>query len=179
MRSLYCWEESDLFLQALLYELKGGKNSSAFLFLAEKFFQQNLYFFSQDRRSLVFVPAPARGVEKGRELVEDHASKWARCLAELYGGNCCFLLKRQDEQQQKELSVEERSEKRLELIGEIEKDAKMIFCDDVITSGSTAKAAFCALREPEGFEVWTIAFRPKWRSQPLQKTTRHTITSLE
>jgi len=37
----------------------------------------------------------------------------------------------------------------------------VVFVDDVITTGSTAMAAYIALGDPENFEVWTLAHRPK------------------
>lgn len=37
----------------------------------------------------------------------------------------------------------------------------VVFVDDVITTGSTAMAAYMALGDPENFEVWTLASRPK------------------
>jgi predicted amidophosphoribosyltransferase len=35
------------------------------------------------------------------------------------------------------------------------------FVDDVITSGSTAMAAYLALGDPDYFEAWTLVCRPK------------------
>ncbi len=39
--------------------------------------------------------------------------------------------------------------------------ARVVFADDVLTTGSTARAAFKALGKPSGFEVWAIVWRPK------------------
>lgn len=36
-----------------------------------------------------------------------------------------------------------------------------VFVDDVITTGSTAMAAYMALGDPDQFEVWTLVCRPK------------------
>jgi predicted amidophosphoribosyltransferase len=37
----------------------------------------------------------------------------------------------------------------------------IVLVDDVMTSGATALAAYMALGDPQLFEVWTIANRPK------------------
>lgn len=39
--------------------------------------------------------------------------------------------------------------------------ARVIFVDDIITSGATALAAYIAAGEPEGFEVWTLVCRTR------------------
>lgn len=36
-----------------------------------------------------------------------------------------------------------------------------LFADDVITTGSTAIAAYMALGDPSDFEVWTMVNRPR------------------
>jgi len=41
-----------------------------------------------------------------------------------------------------------------------------VFVDDVITTGSTARAAWQALGQPDSFEVWTLACRPKLAGKP-------------
>lgn len=41
-----------------------------------------------------------------------------------------------------------------------------VFVDDVITTGSTAQAAYEALGEPESFEVWALICRPKLAGKP-------------
>lgn len=63
---------------------------------------------------------------------------------------------------QKRKSAKDRFRRQFKLKPGIRvKGARIVFVDDLITSGATALAAYRALNSPVDFEVWTIARRPK------------------
>ena len=165
--SLFQWEGEPL-LGSLIYGLKGGGFGPETERLAREFLVRR---FSEERavrpEDLVFVPAPAR--ETG---APDHACAWASALAwSLSGGTVWNPLKRTRRAAQKHQKREERlrealeyspdEEPLIEMAGELD-GKKIIFTDDMITSGGTALAAYKALGAPSDFEVWTIGCRPRW-----------------
>jgi predicted amidophosphoribosyltransferase len=142
----------------LLRSLKGPNHVSAFRRLA--------FEFSNERSRLsrpgeiVFIPAPPR-----TPGAIDHAHLWAEELSRYWGAPVLACLKRVEGSEQKRLSAVDRNKKRLELMKNVEGPNcgrnRIIFCDDVYTTGATARAAFRALGKPSAFEVWTVACRPR------------------
>lgn len=154
--SLFEWRNDRI--GEVIYALKGGVRASAFDRLAGE--------FSVRRSSAgfvgpgVIVPSPPR---PGQRL--DHAVVWASALARLWGFPLENALSRMSNDQQKLLSVSERSRKELDLLknrkGLVNDGERIIFADDVYTTGATARAAYEALGRPSKFEVWTVACRPR------------------
>lgn len=70
--------------------------------------------------------------------------------------------------QQKDLSSFERSKLRFSLSQTPlpRNKGRIVFVDDIITTGSTAMAAYLAMGEPKDFEVWTLVHRPKLATLP-------------
>jgi predicted amidophosphoribosyltransferase len=174
-RSLLVWSESQPSVGEVVKKLKevgGNGTSRRFYFAAHKFWTQ---FYAHEKwaaSDILFIPAPARIAGS-----DDHASHFAKELSTLFGSPARKCLRRVSLREQKSKSREERAENKLELIdGSLERSGsgdsprKIIFIDDLIVSGETARAAYIALGRPGDFEVWTIAFRPLFLPLALAKS---------
>lgn len=160
VRSLYTWvpgqsDELSFFFKVL----KEPHSEKVFPDLAQIF----LRAFASDlpEGQYLIVPAPPR-----EEGVCDHAHFWARSLAEGTQGHCAPLLQRRSLFAQKSQTRSMRKNVRLSLhrpawesLNRCFRFDRVIFVDDVYTTGSTAMAAYKALDFPDKFEVWTIARR--------------------
>ncbi len=164
--SLLTWTpQNQHFVKPLIYGFKGGRTvraaaKLATLFLSERFlFEQSL---AHKKGSEFVVPAASDQF--------DHSWLWARQIADLLLSQEWPLLKdkEQGSGRQKQLRQGERGRRRSLVKEHFAKHAELakvakriVFADDVITSGSTAMAAFMALGDPDHFEVWTIVARPR------------------
>ncbi len=165
--SLFRWKkDSPGFLSELIYTLKGGGHSDLQAWLAHLFWTKNHPLIR--RGSRVFVPAPAA------VPASDHAATWAGSLAlsSMRGLYWSPLIRTQGVQKRK--SQVERGGVRLAERGARISDQErlwsqreVVFCDDIVTTGSTALAAFEALGRPPQFRVWALAYRLK--ETPCQK----------
>lgn len=157
--SLFSWppDESDL-TSALIAALKGPFQSRAWDHYAEIFIRQRLQF-SLTTKPLRFVVPPAKDPSR------KHAEHWGQAFARRLGSECFspFMNLRTEEQKRTDRNV--RSLRRFDLREEFSsllKDSTevlWVLADDIITTGSTAKAIYEALQKPPHFEVWTLAQR--------------------
>jgi predicted amidophosphoribosyltransferase len=167
--SLLSWQNETEGVGRLVHSLKGARAPKKFLFFA-KLLTRKLFLhstFGVDlKKNLIFVPAPARNV-----LEHDHAFLFATALAECMGGQVKPLLQRESLEEQKGLDLAARKKTRLlNNTSSLNLDDEMnhiFFVDDLVVSGSTAQAAYLALKKPKYFTVLTIATRP--RLQNLMK----------
>jgi predicted amidophosphoribosyltransferase len=162
--SLITWsDETDQFAKPLLHAFKKGWAFGAATTFAE--------VLSSERRSLsevvdpLFVHPPA-SVEGRR----DHSWLLAQALAENWDTECLALLPKghAPATPQKKQKAGERANRRFVPVTQENfshsggaSGVPFVFVDDVITSGSTAMAAYMALGDPDRFEVWTLVCRPK------------------
>jgi predicted amidophosphoribosyltransferase len=176
--SLLTWTPAtEAFVRPLIYAFKGGRaalaaEKFATLFLSEYALAQRsgpALESSRDDADAVLIPAPARRF--------DHSVLWAHALAEQtrWSTRTCLEDVTPRQERQKELRVGERGLRRFRLqedfahaeIHARNKETheslpkRIIFADDVVTSGSTAMAAFMALGDPDRFEVWSLVARPR------------------
>lgn len=166
--SLYEWEpgQSDL-LSRLILGLKGKYNGKAWEFYAKKMAQKRWLHDVGLSRPIRIVPAPARS-----EAYKDHAAYWAKYLANEMSAELIPCLKRTSLKHQREMDRGARGLVTLELnekyTGLLEGYSQYlwIFADDVLTTGSTAQAAFEALGKPPHFEIWTLATRGSLAERP-------------
>jgi predicted amidophosphoribosyltransferase len=156
--ALYTWTPTnDSILRPMLYSLKGGRCVEQFKNLALEF---SLRIKKCHEESVLVVPP------RKNQAASDHALTWAMSLAQLWNFeicDCLILPKGFKPESQKQKSVESRLEREFSLVknAKFPRKTRIVFADDILTTGSTARAAFKALGEPKNFEVWAIAWRPK------------------
>jgi predicted amidophosphoribosyltransferase len=154
--SLFEWR-SEL-VGHLIHALKQGQRPSAFERLSLWFSLRRSHFGKIG--PCVFIPSPPKA-----NCEEDHAVLWGQALARRWKSELWMGLQREDQEEQKRRRLSQRGERRLRVVKNLKDinsgSRRIIFVDDVYTSGATARAAFEALGQPTGFEVWTVACRPR------------------
>ncbi len=154
VHSLLDWEpDRSPVCSVFILSLKGGLSKSSFDRLAAQFVKKGM-LQNSDGRKLVIVPAPSRTQSF------DHALALAESLAAVFAAKAVNCLKTTAIESQKTKGKGARSLLVMESCEKFSQfDGKVIFVDDVVTTGSTAKAAYIALGRPSNFEVWSIAYR--------------------
>lgn len=158
--SLLTWTpQNDVFVRRFVYGFKRGFSAVAArklaLVMATSAPQES------DHAASIVVPAPSTKF--------DHSALWSAALARELGVAYFPAVRDPAENaKQKQLRQGERGSRRYavredfaNLVEEVRGAKRIIFADDVITSGSTAMAAYMALGDPDRFEVWTLAARPR------------------
>ncbi|MGZ3743352.1 MAG: ComF family protein [Pseudobdellovibrionaceae bacterium] len=114
------------------------------------------------KKSFFIIPSPSKTKSP------DHAQLFAHALVRKGGGelyNC--LLRKDPINQQKNKSRRQRQKvtfvwsenfTKQEFI-KVSSGKRIIFVDDVVTTGSTARAAWISLGKPRDFAVWALAQR--------------------
>lgn len=154
---LFDWHDENYFLIKLFIEsLKGGGYMPIFNKMAYELFSRSIHlpwWPKQDK--LVFVPAAS-----SHKKQKDHAWFLAKALNFYYQGEFKDVLKKKDLSFQKRKSRFERSS--LELLNQgilLTGQETIIFVDDVLTTGSTAKSAYKALGRPSKFFIFSLAWK--------------------
>ena len=148
---------SDL-LSSQLVHLKGSRAYSDWNYWAERFVQRRLALAPLNR-PIRIVPAPSSTGKK------DHAFHWAQALSNEIGGELFPCLTKPQNHKQRWSSLSERLGVQFDLDennSELPIDwseVLWVFADDIVTTGSTALAAYKSLGSPPHFEVWTLAKR--------------------
>lgn len=177
--SLLTWTPAtEAFVKPFIYAFKGGRQVRASRKLADLFLSERSRCPSPLPNSsrLHVTQAPGSGF--------DHAALWARSLCEPLGvaSSSPYIESVGRKARQKQLRQDERTERRFEVrehfagwltteigpsssrfscAGEKTDPKRIVFADDVVTSGATAMAAFMALGDPSEFEVWSLVARPR------------------
>ena len=161
--SLFEWTpETDSWVRPLVQSLKKARSPEGARRLAALFcsLRQGVRISGDEGGSCskTIVPAPAPAY--------DHALGWSEAIGSIWGASVAdLLMPLKDEGPQRLKNADDRSRRRYRLRAEIDQGLlngqRFIFADDVITSGSTAMAAYMALGDPSHFEVWTLVCRPR------------------
>ncbi len=155
-RYLFRWEEENKLIGSLIYGLKGGCCGSSVTRILGNLVGES---WLENLDECVLVPSPPTSLGS-----RDHAYVIAEALSDLYGGSLRTPLRRTGDLAQKKLAKTVRKEKQLGLDPDYTPSdlntRRIIFIDDVITTGSTAQAAFVALGRPRNFSVLAMAYRP-------------------
>ncbi len=161
--SLFEWNQSDWLLYEFLHSLKNSKDLSLFLPWARELLLKMDLAGLKKRRPILLVPAPPKVAGQ-----MDHAGSWALALAQLLKADIFWGLQRpfQEGKGQRLKARSERQKLRLGLRGQealsCQNYKAVWFVDDVVTTGSTAKAAYRALGGVARgrFSVISLAYRP-------------------
>jgi predicted amidophosphoribosyltransferase len=156
--TLFRWGYANDSIGEMLRLLKGEYHGRAFERLAKSFSQRRSALGVSE--PFVLVPSPPKIVGEA-----DHAHLWAKALSQYWRMPLNVCLGRSSQNEQKQLSGLERRQRRMVRLkneqGVEDQKCKIVFADDVYTTGSTAQAAYEALGRPKRFEVWAVACRPK------------------
>lgn len=158
-QALFHWipGQSDL-LSTLILSLKNGGSKKAWHCYAQM--MVSIYFVDLPaNRKLIVVPAPPSKLGQ-----KDHAYEWAFALAHLLGASLYTGLRKKGGRQRRR----DRGDRALLQMEAVEintslsqdsTEAIWIFADDIVTTGSTAHAAYLALGKPSHFVTWVLAQR--------------------
>lgn len=166
VHALFVWNPgTDGILRPLIKAIKKARASSAIWRLAA----QLSFEISEakgsgaiDEKPIFVIPPRPRGRNR------DHAWILGKSFSKIWEGDFFDVLADASPfldraSGQKSKRREERMLTRFTPVStaQIPKSRQFVFADDIITTGSTAMAAYLALEDPAKFEVWTLVHRPK------------------
>jgi predicted amidophosphoribosyltransferase len=144
----------------LIEDLKGKHMSEAWDFWARQVLQGLTedkaitdHFIRGKGRSPILVPAPSSANQI------DHAFLFAQMLHRYTGWPMKSCLQKGTRVAQKHLDKWQRQSVEITADEKISDGQAVIFVDDVVTTGATAKAAYLALGRPKNFFVIALASR--------------------
>lgn len=143
-------------IKNLIRALKGGvsrtTNQRLALLMAELLLQSHIRL----SENTIIVPAPARG-----SFHRDHAWFLASALSEVLGLPLQLAIERISDKEQKMLSKYEREHLHFRKVEKISQDRPILFVDDLITTGSTVRAARNTLGKRHPFLAISIGYQPR------------------
>ena len=161
--SLFDWtQKNDLYIRNLVYLLKGGRlpgaNQKIAWWISEGL-KESIYC----PKKILFVPAPPKVLDE-----KDHAYELALALSKIWKATLWSPLERVDggAQKTKDKEARKRVNIRLKKNSKVTRELKkyteyhILFVDDILTTGSTARAAQKALKKITKLSVVTTVYRP-------------------
>ena len=157
---LFDWgEENDFFARLFLNSLKKRKLGFIFESLAKDFLHRFLQVRDLPPNTL-FVPAPASHQNK----LKNHALSICHSLSHVVGmdsQNPLLILNHMDSKQvQKRKNKKERRKINFGVQESFSVEKRpLVFVDDILTTGATARSAWKALGKPKDFMIFTLSWR--------------------
>ncbi len=152
--SLINWQaqKSDI-VSTLALNLKENNNRNQWRFLAWQLLKMNSQL--KITKNTVIIPAPAKVNQ-----AEDHAFLLALAICEItYLPMKNILTRTNSTAEQKTKSQSERKKMTLYSLEKNSKLIDVVFVDDIVTTGSTAIAAYEALGKPQCYQVLSLIRR--------------------
>ena len=158
------------FVKPLIYGFKGGRAAIAAERFATLFVSEKSVTELPTKRASPELAIERSALVSAPAIELDHSGLWTQALARQTKWPACAPLvdKASRTERQKELQAGERGLRRYAIredfadhVASLKSAKSIVFADDVVTSGSTAMAAFMALGDPDGFEVWSLVARPR------------------
>ena len=148
-------DENYFFVKKFVESLKQGGPSFIFKKMGLEMFSRFVHRFPQfQNKKINFVPAPRSNTYK-----KDHAYLFAQTLSYYFGGILQpILYKRKKHLFQKSKSRKERALIQFETSKHLNLEEPIVFVDDVLTTGCTARSAYKALKKPKHFFIFTLAW---------------------
>lgn len=143
-------------IRNLIRALKGGISPETNLRLALLMAERLLHQEVRLSENTIIVPAPAR-----RTPHRDHAWFLASALSEILGLPLQSAIARISDKEQKVLSKYEREHLHFKKVEKNSKDRPILFVDDLITTGSTVRAARNTLGKGRPFLAISIGYQPR------------------
>lgn len=160
---LLSWhEDNHQLIKLFIDSLKQGGPDFIFKRVGLEMFSRFLHFRLWDKKTTpVFVPSPSRS-----KIKNDHAFRLAESLSFYFGGKVNSFLKREPNSlSQKRKSKKARAFIQMKSERIVSVNQPIVFVDDVLTTGSTARAAFQALNKPKKFFIFTLIWRRRVKSE--------------
>ncbi|MCJ8275684.1 MAG: hypothetical protein MJK18_02495 [Bdellovibrionales bacterium] len=138
------WEPNDSFLSPLAVSLKGlgfkeTYETLALLTAVDPSFQPGLHFYYHEKSE------------------KDHGWQWADRFSAVFKAQVHGLREVDVGRKQSLLNREQRRKRHFNK--RPNQPGRAYFVDDIVTTGSTALAAYKALNQPENFAVWSLFYR--------------------
>lgn len=156
-------EDNHHLIKFFISSLKQGGPDFLFKRLGLEMFSRFVHFDLWDKKSSpIFIPAPPH-----KKSQKDHAFQLAEALNFYFGGELKNTLARKNKKSQKLKSRRQRGDIQMQSQESFcQYNRPIVFVDDVLTTGSTARSAFQALNQPKHFFVFTLAWKRPKSSEP-------------
>jgi len=159
-------EDNHLLIQYLIQSLKGGGPEFIFKRFALEMFSRILPLGLWDKNTFpLFLPVPPKNPKD-----KEHAFSLAKALNFYFAGELTQVLQRKISSSFQKIK-NKRERAKINIIktrADFSSSKPIILVDDVLTTGSTAKACWRALNQPKNFFVFSLVWKkPKQGNRKL------------